>query len=120
MEETMTTFGDNVRKYRMEKGMTQEELALKLGYKGRSSINKIETNVAQVPQKTIQELANALGVEVARLFSDAEPQIRGTVSQKAMEFVPYIERAEDWQLDAIRKILDMPTKKICKSENKAI
>ena len=112
----MTTFGENVRKYRTEKGMTQEELALQLGYKGRSSVNKIESNVAHIPQKTIQRLADVLGVPVSCLFSGAEPVIKSSIPARVLEFVPYMENAEEWQLDAIRKILDMPAKKICSSE----
>ena len=112
------TFGENVRRYRTEKGMTQEELSLRLGYKGRSSVNKIETNAAQVPQKMIQKIADALGVPVASLFSGAEPSAKGSISSRVMDFVPYLEKAQDWQLDAVRKILDMPGKKICDSISK--
>ena len=34
--------GDRIRKKREELGMSQEELAKKIGYRSRSSINKIE------------------------------------------------------------------------------
>ena len=106
----MTTFGDNVRNIRKEKGMTQEELALALGYKGRSSVNKIEKNVAQIPQETIQRLADVLGVPVAKLFADAEP-VTPAISSDLMEFLPFLEKAEEWQLESVRRILGMPQKK---------
>ena len=106
----MTTFGDNVRNIRKEKGMTQEELALALGYKDRSSVNKIEKNVAQIPQETIQRLADVLGVPVAKLFADAEP-VTPAIPSDLMEFLPFLEKAEEWQLESVRRILGMPQKK---------
>ena len=41
------TFGERVKEKREELGMTQEELAGKLGYKSRASINKIERNCSE-------------------------------------------------------------------------
>lgn len=55
------TFGERILKLRTEKGMTQDELAQKLGYKSRSSIAKIENGVRDVPRSQIVELAKALG-----------------------------------------------------------
>lgn len=54
------TFGERILKLRTEKGMTQDELAQKLGYKSRSSIAKIENGVRDVPRSQIVELAKAL------------------------------------------------------------
>lgn len=38
--------GEKVRQRRIELGLSQEELALKMGYKSRTSINKIENGRA--------------------------------------------------------------------------
>lgn len=38
------TIGERIKKRRLELGMTQDELAKKLGYKSRSSVNKLELN----------------------------------------------------------------------------
>ena len=54
-------FGERILKLRTEKGMTQDELAQKLGYKSRSSIAKIENGARDVPRSQIVELAKALG-----------------------------------------------------------
>ena len=40
--------------------MTQEELANKLGYKSKSTINKIELGINDIPQSKIVQFANAL------------------------------------------------------------
>ena len=56
----MDHFGNRVRTRRLELGITQEELALRLGYSSRSAVNKIEQNVNDVPQSRLDTLARAL------------------------------------------------------------
>lgn len=64
---------DRVRHRREELRMTQEELALRMGYKSRVSINKIE-NGRPVSQKIIARLADALGVSIPYLMGwDEKP-----------------------------------------------
>lgn len=50
---------DKVKSLRIAKGMTQEELAHKLGYSSRVSINKVECG-RPVSQKIVVKLAAAL------------------------------------------------------------
>ena len=52
--------GDRIRKRREELGMSQEELAKKIGYKSRSSINKIENDGRGLPQSKILLIAKSL------------------------------------------------------------
>lgn len=54
------TIGERIREKRESLHMSQEELALKLGYKSRSSINKIEIDGRNLPQKKIKDIADAL------------------------------------------------------------
>ena len=54
------TIGDRIKQRRMELGMSQEELAHKLGYKSRSSVNKIELGGQNLTQKKIKKIADAL------------------------------------------------------------
>ena len=64
---------DRVRCRREELGLTQDELAKRMGYKSRVSINKIE-NGRPVSQKIIVRLADALGVSVPYLMGwDEKP-----------------------------------------------
>lgn len=58
----METTGQRIRKCRELLGMTQEELAAKLGYKSRSSITKIEINRSGITQSKINAFAEVLGV----------------------------------------------------------
>lgn len=56
----MTKIGKNIMRRRKEIGMTQEELAQKMGYKSKSSINKIELGKSDMPQSKIDQFAKAL------------------------------------------------------------
>ena len=50
----------NIKNRRLELGMSQEELAEKMGYTSRSSIAKIEAGINDIPQSKIQAFAKAL------------------------------------------------------------
>lgn len=55
------TIGQRIRDRRIELNMSQDELAKKVGYKSRSSINKLETS-RNLPLKKVQSVAKALDV----------------------------------------------------------
>lgn len=50
----------NIKNRRIELGMSQEELAEKMGYTSRSTIAKIESGKNDIPQSKIQAFAKAL------------------------------------------------------------
>lgn len=54
------TIGQRIKQRREEIKMSQEELAHKIGYKSRSSINKIELDIQQLTQRKIKAIADAL------------------------------------------------------------
>lgn len=54
--------GDRIKELREKRNMSQEELAKKIGYKSRSSINKIETEGRKIPQDKIKAASSALNV----------------------------------------------------------
>lgn len=56
----MSTLYDRIKARREELNMSQEELANKLGYKSRSSVNKIEKGENDIPQSKIAAFAKAL------------------------------------------------------------
>ena len=56
----MKNVGDRIRIRREELGLTQSDLAKKLGYKSKSSITKIETGVHNLTQSKIKAIADAL------------------------------------------------------------
>lgn len=60
--------GKRIKQKREELGLLQEELAQRVGYKSRSSINKIEVDGRGLPQKKIVALAEALETSPAYLM----------------------------------------------------
>lgn len=60
--------GDRIKSRREELRMSQEELAKKVGYKSRSSVNKIETDGRGLPQNKIVLFAKALQTTPAYLM----------------------------------------------------
>lgn len=72
----MTSIGENISIKRKELGMTQEQLAQKLGYKSKSTINKIELGVNDIPQSKIVRFAEALQTTPAELMGwfESEPE----------------------------------------------
>lgn len=63
--------GEIIKELRLKLGLTQQELADKVGYTSRSSINKIETCQNGISQSKILNFANALGVSPDALFDMA-------------------------------------------------
>lgn len=63
----MTT-GERIKRARQLNGMTQEELATKIGYKsGKQAISQIERDKADIPLAKLKLLAEALGVTTSYL-----------------------------------------------------
>lgn len=60
--------GDIIRQRRCELGMSQHELAERMGYNSRSTINKIELGVSDVSHSKLLQFAEALGVSVEYLI----------------------------------------------------
>lgn len=75
----MSTIGSRIRVRREELGLSQDELAKKLGYKSRSSINKIELDQRNLTQSKIKAIADALATTPAYIMgwseADEKPDI---------------------------------------------
>lgn len=54
------TIGQRVKLRREELGLSQEELAKRIGYKSKTSINKIELDFRNLTQSKIKAIADAL------------------------------------------------------------
>lgn len=65
--------GRNVREFRKQRGLSQEQLALDTDMK-RSYVSDIERGTRNPSLKAIGRLAGALGVEPGRLLSAEDPQ----------------------------------------------
>ena len=68
-KELLHEMGLKIKNLRLKKGYSQEELAKKVGYTSRSTINKIEKGLVDIPQSKILELANILNTTPLYLLS---------------------------------------------------
>ena len=87
--------GERIRIRREELGMSQEELAKAIGYKSRSSINKIEIDGRGLPQGKVVAIARALHVTPAYLMGWEEAD---NIAQDNAEY--------DWVIDQLRVLND--------------
>lgn len=116
--------GDKVRIRRESLGMSQEELALRMGYKSRSSINKIE-NGRNVSQKIIVRLAEVLDIKVSYLMgweesvseeieqdNDAIANIivRLRLDKGFLDLVELLSTLDGNKLSSVKKMLETFTK----------
>lgn len=74
-------FKDKIRFYRKLRGISQEALADKLGYKSFTTIQKWEDGTSSPPIGTVKKVAEILGVTIEELTSDdnhsSEPDVTG-------------------------------------------
>lgn len=81
----MNELGKKIKQRREELGLSQDELARMLGYKHKSSINKIELGAADVPRAKVPAFAKALGMTAIEFSGWTE-------ERKALSFSYCIEQ----------------------------
>ena len=109
--------GKKIRERREELNLSQDELAKLLGYKSRSSINKIELGKNDITQHKIADFAKALQTTPAYLmgWTDSETQkkndilsdiiLRLSSDDNFMEVVKDLYNSTDEQINAIKSLL---------------
>lgn len=73
---------ENIKQRRMELGLSQQELADKLGYKTRSTITKIEAGENRVPENKLPRFAKALDTSVEFLKTGVNREIEFIIPNK--------------------------------------
>jgi transcriptional regulator with XRE-family HTH domain len=63
-------FGRNIRAFREQRGLTQEQLALEAGMK-RSYVSELERGLRNPTVRALGRLASALGIDPAELLKSA-------------------------------------------------
>jgi len=87
------TIGKRIQIRREELGLTQEELAHKIGYKSKSSINKIELDIQQLKQSKIKEIAEALDTTPSYIMGWVEDEAEEKPSGKVAPVLSAVEEA---------------------------
>ena len=63
-----TDLSSRIRQRREQLGLSQEELAARMGYRSKSSITKLEKGINDLPRAKLEELAAALDTTPAWLM----------------------------------------------------
>ena len=92
----MSTTGDRILNRRKELGLTQEELAKRMGYKSKSTINKIEMGINDIPQSKILKFAEILNTTPAHLM--------GWDEEENSPEEPKLTEGEEMLLDLFRRV----------------
>lgn len=64
------TIGEKLKELRIERGWSQEQVANYLGYKSRSTVNKIELGINDLTQSKILAFAKLFHIEPGNLLTD--------------------------------------------------
>lgn len=97
----------NIRKRRQELGMSQEELAKKVGYTSRSTVARVESGEIDLPRSKIFAFAEALKTTPAELMGldgTLEEELAKEYHIERMEIYKYcLELKDDAELLAVVK-----------------
>lgn len=101
--------GKRVKQRRLELGLTQEDLASRVGYKSKTSINKIELGKNNVTPSKVSALAKALNTTPSYLmgWENAQDARIRLYSDKLAELNKKLERLSDSDLSRIDERVNM-------------
>lgn len=107
----MSTVGDKILYMRKQLGLTQEELARRMGYKSKSTINKIELGINDIPQSKIAQFADVLGTTPAHLMGWEEETKKNSPNELQLtegekKWLELYNRVSDETKDVLVKMLD--------------
>jgi transcriptional regulator with XRE-family HTH domain len=135
----MANIGKRIKEKREAIGMTQEELAIALGYKNKSTIAKIENGTNDIVQSKVVEFANALSTTVPYLMSWDEEDLTQitpvesfglnilgtdfTITSSEIEHIKKYRSLDSYGQETVSYLLDRETarvKEIAKQEKRII
>lgn len=101
------TIGERIKFKREELNISQDELARRLGYKSRSSINKIELGLQNLNQSKIKAIADALQTTPSFIMGWAEDK-----KEPTLENEDGLTENQQYLIDAIRNMSPENAKKL--------
>lgn len=104
-QQYLIRFGQMIREKRIERGLSQDELAQQCGYKSRSSINKIEKGVYDLPLPKVKTLADALGIDPAILIGIDVEQPED-VTEEDIALARQIRRLDAYRRKLVESIIN--------------
>lgn len=103
----------NIRFLRLSKGLSQDDVAKRLGYKSFTTIQKWESGVSEPPVKKLKELSILFGVDMDDLNSkpldatvnQSKPQPSISLSDLEAELITKYRQADDVDREMVHRIL---------------
>ena len=106
----MEGIGKRIRNRRIELGMTQKELADKLGYKNKSTIGKIENGQNDITQTKVLDFARALETDVSYIMGfdtkDKEKKFILNIAKDDAEFLKKFHQLSDSHKKIVMALID--------------
>lgn len=90
------TVGERIKQRRLELHLSQDELAKKVGYKSRSSINKIELS-RDLPLRKVELMAKAL---------DTTPDYLMGWTEEAQNYIMTLRDREEAHVERAKKLYE--------------
>ena len=88
--------GQRIKEARIEKGLTQEELGKSVGVQ-KSAVAKWENGrVQNIKRRTLQKLANALGLRGSDLVIESDPKEAAQLTMNVLDNIEVIEMLEEF------------------------
>lgn len=103
----MDTIYERIKQLRIEKGLSQRELALKLGYNDRSTISKIEAGLVDIGQSKIKEIAEVLETTPAYLLGETAADAQAAADQATV-----LDGVDGITLEIMKKVKNMTTEEL--------
>lgn len=101
----MTTY-ERIKQLRIQKGMSQQELAEKIGYKSRATMCKIEAGERDINRDKIVLLANALDTTPAYLMGWEDDPSPKSTDEQLLELIDLLSDEQKASLiDFIKQIV---------------
>ena len=104
---TIEQIGQRIKRIRIAKGMTQEELAILMGYSNRSAINKIESGTYNINQKQILKLATIFEMPVEYLVTGEENKRVNKMIITTVEDCVYSCELDEAQMKCARELMEI-------------
>jgi transcriptional regulator with XRE-family HTH domain len=108
--------GERIKHQRIKLGYTQEDLAKKMGYRSKSTINKIELGINDISQSKIIKFAKVLDTDIAYLMG-WEPKKTFNQIDEDGRFQPLPVINSNDEIIGLEKTTSKKERKLLKSYN---
>lgn len=99
--------GRRVKEARIAKGLTQDEVAEKMGYTSRTTINKIEMGINGIPNSKLPLLAEILNVDISYLLVGDNKKESALLTLTSKDGKVRTMQITDDQYEIMQKALDI-------------